>query len=595
MHRAGATGVERARASLPARHDASSRAASSSSVSLLSRCRSAHFEGGKSSNRFGSPPPNVAWITASAWCPSTPSWTNLRSDGESVVSSSGPHAPACDGRSSSITSTDGTSARVRSSTSSSSHCDPVAVTMTSSDAGKAARASPTAWTASSVKNVAGSSRMGTITCRLTSRSRRRRTSASLTSARSQLESTSARTPSTRSRSDTGVTFVRDLGKSTNAAAIRPAPTRATAARKIQPESGGFTQSAEISTITTTYAVTGVAASARRARVVSFRLRMSSLPVRVLQTAQGSPLPLPRLCQQPARFCRRGSEQTREPARRRLPRSPSCSCADSMRRLSRGLRARRALGLDELLQAPLDQLLPADRDDELADAGDERECRDQGEHCERAGARPREDHDSEHDRDEAVEDRERGVVAVQRKLERRDDGDQPEHDCVRADHVQQRERGDARPRKNDDSDGGSEEPRKDERAALLLVLRAERRRDLRDPDGERVGAEDDREREDADAGPREHDHAEDHRRETVKPERPTPLLDLRSHELRGIGQGIHLLPPLFVGVTEAMIDRVAAIGLPRRAFRVPSSVVPSRQGSTGAMPQRRGIARGGAPS
>ena len=80
-------------------------------------------------------------------------------------------------------------------------------------------------------------------------------------------------------------------------------------------------------------------------------------------------------------------------------------------------------------------------------------------------------------------------------------------------------------------------------AVLVQERGERGAELDDARGERVGAEDDRERVDADAGPGENHHADRDRRQAVQAERPAHLRDLRPPDLGGaIEQRVHLLPP-----------------------------------------------------
>ena len=75
------------------------------------------------------------------------------------------------------------------------------------------------------------------------------------------------------------------------------------------------------------------------------------------------------------------------------------------------------------------------------------------------------------------------------------------------------------------------------------LRGERSAELEDARRERVGAEQDRERVDADVGPGENHHAEHDGRQAVQAERPPHLRDLRPPDLRGaVEHRFHLLPP-----------------------------------------------------
>src|SRR6476646_6197041 len=78
-----------------------------------------------------------------------------------------------------------------------------------------------------------------------------------------------------------------------------------------------------------------------------------------------------------------------------------------------------------LEVVLGQSLAADCDDQLGDAGDERERRDQGERDERTVPWLGEHHDPEQDRDEPAEDQQSRVASVDGQPERPDDGEDSE--------------------------------------------------------------------------------------------------------------------------------------------------------------------------
>ena len=143
-------------------------------------------------------------------------------------------------------------------------------------------------------------------------------------------------------------------------------------------------------------------------------------------------------------------------------------------VTRGLRSRlRPPGRRErLLRLPLEQLLAADRDDELGDSGDERERCDQCEHGERPAPGFR-----EVTIPKTIDAGRWGPSTPCRfrpagEPEGREDGEDPQRDGVRADDVQSAS-ADAGPGEDQHADCDPEHAAEDQPPALLLALRGER--------------------------------------------------------------------------------------------------------------------------
>src|SRR4029078_7457207 len=171
-----------------------------------------------------------------------------------------------------------------------------------------------------------------------------------------------------------------------------------------------------------------------------------------------------------------------------------------------------------------------------------------------------DHYGEREAAHPAEDHQRGVAAVDRQPEGAADRYEPDLYRALAEHVQQRDQRDVRPDEHDDADGDAEQARDDEPAALAVRARRERVEEADDAGRKRVGAEQDREGLEADAGPEKDHDAEGDREQAVQAERPPHLRQLRVR---------HLVDPVECG-----FHRVTSLGeldAPTIARRAPDGI------------------------
>src|SRR6266511_2076499 len=192
-------------------------------------------------------------------------------------------------------------------------------------------------------------------------------------------------------------------------------------------------------------------------------------------------------------------------------------------------------LSRALDVSFEEALASDRDDELGNSTHEREGRDQCEQDEGPATRLREHHDTEENPDEAREHEHRAIPGVEREPEGAADGDDADREGVRADRVEERERGKVRLHEAEHADGDAHEAPEDEPAATLPDEPAEHPAERDDTADRGVDAEDDRQRPQADAGPHDDDNAEGEREDTVDPECPAHPVDLLVRRLLGTFQ------------------------------------------------------------